>query len=133
MPLTEEARPGEAVNAPVEFTTTDVPVAKSAESAETVIDGEETSTYNPFLVKLEAMGFTDRALNVELRKADAFDLRKTIDALCEVEEWAPALAELAEMGFNDMDLNRRTMFKYGGNLKRVVKELVHLAKSKYNA
>ncbi|KAL2610184.1 hypothetical protein R1flu_015737 [Riccia fluitans] len=28
MPLTEEARPGEAVNAPVEFTTTDVPVAK---------------------------------------------------------------------------------------------------------
>ncbi|KAL2632655.1 hypothetical protein R1flu_004134 [Riccia fluitans] len=131
MPLAEATRPDEAVNAPVEVKTTDVPVDKSAESAEAATDGEEGSTDSPLLVKLEAMGFTDRALNVQLLKENAFDLRKTVDALCEVEEWAPALVELAEMGFNDVDLNRRIMFKYGGNLKRVVKELVQLAK--YNA
>ncbi|KAL2632658.1 hypothetical protein R1flu_004137 [Riccia fluitans] len=131
MPFTEAARSDEAVNAPVEVTNTDVPVDKSAESAKAATDGEDGSTDSPLLVKLEAMGFTDRALNVQLLKENAFDLRKTVDALCEVEEWAPALVELEEMGFNDIDLNRRIMFKYGGNLKRVVKELVQLAK--YNA
>ncbi|KAL3695027.1 hypothetical protein R1sor_008678 [Riccia sorocarpa] len=128
---TEEAvvqgtdRPDEATNVAVEFITTGTPVPKSAKAA---TDGDDVAAYDTLLLKLEAMGFTDRALNVELLKANAADLRKTVDALCEVEDWTPALAELSEMGFSDVNVNRRLMFKYGGNLKRVVKELVQIAK-----
>ncbi|KAL3695029.1 hypothetical protein R1sor_008680 [Riccia sorocarpa] len=127
----ETTHADEAVNVPVESVTTEVPVGKSAESAETGSNTNEDAAYSPLLLKLESMGFTDRALNVELLKANALDLRKTVDSLCEAEDWEPALNELTEMGFNDSDMNRRLMFKYGGNLKGVVKELVQLAK--YNA
>ncbi|KAL3695035.1 hypothetical protein R1sor_008686 [Riccia sorocarpa] len=127
--IQESGRHDGAENFPGEFIATEVSVAKSAESPDSSrTDGIEASTYDPLLVKLETMGFTDRALNVELLKANALNLRKTVDALCEVEEWTPTLSELAEMGFTDIDLNRRLMFEYGGNLKRVVKELVQIAK-----
>ncbi|KAL3695030.1 hypothetical protein R1sor_008681 [Riccia sorocarpa] len=127
----ETGHSDEGLNVPVESVTTEVPAGKSAQSAENGTDGNEDAAYSHLLVKLEAMGFTDRALNVELLKANALDLRKTVDSLCEAEDWAPALTELTEMGFNDSDMNRRLMIKYGGNMKRVVKELVQLAK--YNA
>ncbi|KAG6542941.1 hypothetical protein Mapa_015633 [Marchantia paleacea] len=94
------------------------------------VDTEEDAmaSFNPLLGRLEAMGFSDRELNLELLKANAFDLRKSVDALCAVDDWAPAFAELEEMGFTDAGVNRRLMFKNQGNLKRVVKELVQLAK-----
>ncbi|KAL3695031.1 hypothetical protein R1sor_008682 [Riccia sorocarpa] len=121
------AHADEEANVPVEFVTTGIPNGKSGESAGAGTDGNAVAVYIPLLLKLEAMGFDDRALNVELLKANALDLRKTVDSLCKAEDWAPALADLTEMGFNQVDLNRRLMFKYGGNLKRVVKELVQLA------
>lgn len=120
------------IDAPVDAITTEVPAPKLAESANAPVvddtEGEDTSIFNALLVRLEAMGFNDRALNLELLKTNAFDLRKTVDALCAVDDWAGGLAELEEMGFNDGVVNRRLMFKNGGNLKRVVKELVQLAK-----
>lgn len=55
------------------------------------------AVYNPLLGRLEAMGFSDRQLNLELLKANAFDLRKSVDALCAVDDWAPAFEELEDM------------------------------------
>ncbi|KAL2643598.1 hypothetical protein R1flu_011185 [Riccia fluitans] len=125
----------DVITSPAEEVTTKFPAEELAESKETKapidIEGNDASLYNPLLAKLEAMGFSDAALNLELLIANARDMRKTVDALCEVDDWAPALADLAEMGFNNAYVNRRLMFKHGGNLKRVVKELVQQAKNSY--
>jgi next-to-BRCA1 protein 1 len=55
-------------------------------------------------------------------------MQRTIDDLVTASEWDPMLEELEEMGFYDMEMNRRLMFKNKGSVKRVVKELVQMYK-----
>ncbi|CAM6106190.1 unnamed protein product [Calypogeia fissa] len=93
---------------------------------------EQLNTPERLSVKLEAMGFSDRKLNVELLVSNNLDLRRTLDDLFAAAEWDPILEELEEMGFYDTEMNRRLMFKNKGSVKRVVKELVQLYKEPAN-
>jgi next-to-BRCA1 protein 1 len=98
---------------------------------EDVGEGENVEdSNNPELlsVKLAAMGFSDRKLNIELLVKNKLDLRRTLDDLFAAAEWDPILEELEEMGFYDTEMNRRLMFKNNGSVKRVVKELVQMYK-----
>lgn len=141
-PSTEEVtRVGDAITYPVLDVTRDAgPVtypaiepllARGEDRVETdadSVEGEDLSSSKAILAKLEAMGFTDGKLNLELLEKNNLDLRKTLDDLCAAEEWDPILGELEEMGFNDTNMNRRLMFKNNGSVKLVVKDLVQMYK-----
>lgn len=100
-----------------------LPVGKQNENVEV-----ELTTPESLSLKLEAMGFSDRKLNMELLVRNNLDLRRTLDDLFAAAEWDPILEELVEMGFYDTEMNRRLMFKNNGSVKRVVKELVQMYK-----
>eukprot|EP00897_Mesotaenium_endlicherianum_P009512 jgi/Mesen1/858/ME000114S10942 len=100
------------------------PAAAPAAPAPSQYEAEVESV----LAQLEAMGFTDKDLNVDLLKEHGLNLQATIDDLVAAAEWDPMLEELEEMGFYDAKVNRRLMFKNKGSVKRVVKELVQMYK-----
>ncbi|CAK9864865.1 unnamed protein product [Sphagnum jensenii] len=88
----------------------------------------EIDSVDAVLANLEAMGFTQKNLNLDLLKKNNNDMQRTLDDLVSASEWDPMLEELEEMGFYDTEMNRRLMFKNKGSVKRVVKELVQMYK-----
>jgi next-to-BRCA1 protein 1 len=88
----------------------------------------EIDSVDAVLANLEAMGFTQKNLNLDLLKKNNNDMQRTLDDLVSASEWDPMLEELEEMGFYDTEMNRRLMFKNKGSVKRVVKELVQIYK-----
>lgn len=57
-------------------------------------DGESVEV---MLGTLEAMGFNQRTLNLELLKKNNYDMQRTLDDLVMAAEWDPMLDELEEM------------------------------------
>ena len=52
------------------------------------------------------------------------DLDLCASDLAQASEWDSLLEDLAEMGFENRDLNKALMLRHNGNLKRTVKALV---------
>jgi hypothetical protein len=133
----EEAQDADMENSELgNFSMVDMPVQPSTDFGGPSIEREqikaaaaaETDPVDAIVANLEAMGFTERSLNLELLKKNDNDMQRTIDDLVTASEWDPMLEELEEMGFYDMEMNRRLMFKNNGSVKRVVKELVQMYK-----
>ena len=73
---------------------------------------------------LGAMGFVDASMvEVVLAKHGA-DLDACARDLAAATEWDSLLDDLAEMGFEQRELNRTLLLKHDGNVKRTVKALV---------
>eukprot|EP00270_Netrium_digitus_P010320 TRINITY_DN31_c0_g1_i1.p1 TRINITY_DN31_c0_g1~~TRINITY_DN31_c0_g1_i1.p1 ORF type:complete len:899 (+),score=285.23 TRINITY_DN31_c0_g1_i1:102-2798(+) len=112
------------VSAPAEAV---VPTDKPADKLHQPMDVEVTTEVEVQLLgSLEAMGFSDRKLNLELLKQHNMDMALTVDDLVAAAEWDPMLEDLAEMGFYDKEVNKRLMMKNRGSVKRTVKDLVQL-------
>ncbi|CAM6049485.1 unnamed protein product [Sphagnum compactum] len=134
----EEAQDADMENSELgNFSMVDMPVQPSNDFGGPSIEREqikaaaaaaETDPVDAIVANLEAMGFTQRSLNLELLKKNDNDMQRTIDDLVTASEWDPMLEELEEMGFYDTEMNRRLMFKNNGSVKRVVKELVQMYK-----
>lgn len=73
---------------------------------------------------LGAMGFTDTPMVEAVVSKHGADLEACARDLAAASEWDSLLDDLAEMGFEDAELNKRLMLKHNGNVKRTVKELV---------
>jgi len=73
---------------------------------------------------LGAMGFTDAALIEVALSKHGPDLDACASDLAQASEWDSLLDDLAEMGFENRDLNKALMLRHDGNLKRTVKSLV---------
>merc|ERR1719408_104284 len=67
--------------------------------------------------ELKNMGFVDETMIEAVVGKHGADLAAA-------SEWASLLDDLAEMGFQDRDLNKTLMLKHNGNIKRTVKDLV---------
>ncbi|MCO5579323.1 hypothetical protein L7F22_033178 [Adiantum nelumboides] len=80
------------------------------------------------LQALEAMGFTNRNLNIPILRSCNFELESTVDNLLVAAGWDGVLKDLQEMGFIDKSTNVRLLVKNKGSLKQTVKDLVKLEK-----
>ncbi|KAI5065782.1 hypothetical protein GOP47_0018406 [Adiantum capillus-veneris] len=88
----------------------------------------EEGPLESLLQALEAMGFTDRNINISTSQSCNFELDSTVDKLLAAFGWEWALKDLEEMGFNDKPTNVRMLVKNKGSLKQTVKDLVKLEK-----
>jgi hypothetical protein len=57
----------------------------------------EIDSVDAVLANLEAMGFTQKNLNLDLLKKNNNDMQRTLDDLVSASEWDPMLEELEEM------------------------------------
>jgi hypothetical protein len=57
----------------------------------------EADSVEVMLGTLEAMGFNQRSLNLEVLKKNKYDMQRTLDDLVMAAEWDPMLEELEEM------------------------------------
>jgi len=73
---------------------------------------------------LKAMGFLDDTMIETALAKHGEDLEACATALAAASEWDSLLDDLAEMGFEDRELNKTLMLKNDGNIKRTVKALV---------
>jgi len=73
---------------------------------------------------LKAMGFLDDTMIETALAKHGEDLDACATALAAVSEWDSLLDDLAEMGFEDRELNKTLMLKNDGNIKRTVKDLI---------
>ncbi|KAI4374591.1 hypothetical protein MLD38_012571 [Melastoma candidum] len=103
-----------------------VPVAVPVASAPAEFTAENLGTgiEAAFLKVLEEMGFKQVDMNKEILSKNAYDLEKSIEALCEESKWDGMLLELQEMGFGDMDKNKMLLEKNDGSIKQVVMDLL---------
>lgn len=84
----------------------------------------DPSTPEGVKAALATMGFTDATMvDVAITKHGA-DLDACASDLALATEWDSLLDDLAEMGFQNRELNKTLMLRHDGNLKRTVKALV---------
>jgi len=89
------------------------------------INDVDTSTAEGVKLVLASMGFTDDAAVATVVNKHGPDLQACArDLVSLTSEWATLLDDLAEMGFDDRQLNTKLMLQNDGNLKRTVKALV---------
>lgn len=74
--------------------------------------------------QLAAMGFADPSLVSEVLDATGGSVADAIPRLVAASAWGPLMQELRDMGFTNDGLNLHLMVVHGGNVARVVKELV---------
>uniref|UniRef100_A0A7S2GC60 UBA domain-containing protein n=1 Tax=Haptolina brevifila TaxID=156173 RepID=A0A7S2GC60_9EUKA len=73
---------------------------------------------------LKAMGFIDDTMLDAVVAKHGEDLDACATDLTAASEWDSLLEDLAEMGFENRELNKMLMLKNNGNIKRTVKDLV---------
>jgi len=73
---------------------------------------------------LHSMGFVDPTMVEGVLTKNGDDLDACVRDLAAASEWDSLLDDLAEMGFEDRELNKTLMLKNSGNVKRTVKDLV---------
>merc|ERR1719399_738698 len=98
---------------------TDKMVVEAQPAAEKPLTGVE-------LVKasLKAMGFLDDTMIEAVVSKHGEDVDACATDLAAASEWEALLDDLAEMGFENRELNKTLMLKNNGNIKRTVKDLV---------
>jgi len=87
-------------------------------------DAADPNTAEGVAQALGAMGFTDSAMVEAVLNKHGADLDACASDLAQASEWDSLLDDLAEMGFENRDLNKALMLRHDGNLKRTVKALV---------
>jgi len=87
-------------------------------------EAADPSTAEGVAHALGAMGFTDHAMVEAALGKHGADLDACASDLAQATEWDSLLDDLAEMGFENRDLNKQLMLRHDGNLKRTVKALV---------
>jgi hypothetical protein len=120
----EEAQDADMENSELgNFSMVDMPVQPSNDFGGPSIEREqikaeaaaETDPVDAIVANLEAMGFTQRSLNLELLKKNDNDMQRTIDDLVTAStEWDPMLEELEEtvLQFLSLVLNHSPKTNY---------------------
>lgn len=73
---------------------------------------------------LKSMGFLDDTIIEAVVAKHGDDIDSCATDLAAASEWDSLLDDLAEMGFEDRELNKTLMLKNHGNIKRTVKDLI---------
>jgi len=87
-------------------------------------DAADPNSTEGVALALASMGFTDKAMVEAALHKHGADLDACASDLALASEWDSLLDDLAEMGFENRDLNKALMLRHDGNLKRTVKALV---------
>jgi hypothetical protein len=85
---------------------------------------EPLSSASRVKAALKATGFLDDTMIDAVVAKHGEDLDACATDLAKLSEWDSLLNDLAEMGFENRELNKTLMLKHGGNIKRTVKALV---------
>jgi len=84
----------------------------------------DTTTPEGVKAGLASMGFTDASMVATAIEKNGVDIEACARDLAAANEWEALLDDLAEMGFENRELNMTLMLKHSGNVKRTVRELV---------